>query len=447
MWVAMIRIRVRLQILAVLVLASLPGTAVPDERPLRESAAVRAYRSAAPSVVSISSEKRVSAPVWSGSVVEPQRVNGMGTGIIIDHRGYILTNAHVVDRVEKLRVRLLSGAEYAARIVRVDRSHDLALIKIDATERLQPIKLGTSADLMVGEPVIAIGNAYGYSHTVSTGIISQLHRTVKLNDTLTYRDLIQTDASINPGNSGGPLLNIYGEVIGINVAIRAEAQNIGFALPIDQVKQVAARLISAESVAGVSHGITYVDLSHRAGPNGPERGVQVVSVRDEERASGLRPGDVVLRVGDVDVFHAIDFERAWLGVTADQEVPVTVLRNGQQVVVQMRVGQSPTQFVWQRLGLRLSQLSAYQVRRYRPELNGGMLVAAVRPDSPAYRAGIRPGDMLVGLHRWETLRYDNVLYVLRQPVVQSAERLRALVIRGGRVREFWLPLSGGLAAR
>lgn len=444
----MIRIRVRLQFVTLLLLASLLGTtAIPEERSLRESAAVRAYRKAAPSVVSISSEKRVPAPVWSGSVVEPQRVNGMGTGVIIDHRGYILTNAHVVDRVEKLRVRLLSGSEYTARVIRVDRSHDLAIIKIDAAERLTPIALGTSSDLMVGEPVIAIGNAYGYSHTVSTGIISQLHRTVKLNDTLTYHDLIQTDASINPGNSGGPLLNIYGEVIGINVAIRAEAQNIGFALPIDQVKQVAARLMSPEALAGLSHGVTYVDLSHRAGPDGPQRGVQVISVRNEADASGLQPGDIVLRVGDIDVHHAIDFERAWLGASPDQTVPVLVERNGRQTIVHYRVNHSPAELVWHRLGLRLSQLAAQEVRRYRPELNGGMLVAAVRRDGPAYRAGIRPGDMLVGLHRWETLRYDNVLYVLRQPVVQSADRLRALVIRGGRVREFWIPLSRGLAAR
>ncbi len=406
------------------------------ERPLREGPAVRAYRLAAPSVVSISSEKRLSGPNWSGGIVEPQRVNGMGTGVVIDHRGYILTNAHVVDSVERLRVRLLSGTEYPARVVRVDPGHDLAIIKIDTPEPLRPIKLGTSSDLMVGEPVVAIGNAFGYSHTVSTGIISQLHRTVRLNERLTYFDLIQTDASINPGNSGGPLLNMYGEVIGINVAIRAEAQNIGFALPIDQVKQVAARLISAETLAGVSHGLTYVDLSMQAGEDGPRRGVKIMTV--PTGGSDLLPGDVVIRVGDIPVNHSIDFERAWLDVVPGTSVPIVVLRDGGEHTVYYEPRVSPAELIWQVLGLRLSQLEPEEVQRYRPELRGGMLVAAVRRESPASRAGIRTGDILVGLHRWETLRYKDILSILKQPEISGRSRFRALVLRAGRTLELWL---------
>lgn len=436
MWGAMKSIRV--SAVSVLLVLLLTATSTADGRVLRESPAVRAYKLAAPSVVSIRSEKRVPGPSWSGGIVESQRVNGMGTGVVIDHRGYILTNAHVVDSVEKLRVRLLSGAEYAAEVVRVDPEHDLAIIKIDAPERLTPIKLGTSSDLMVGEPVIAIGNAFGYSHTVSTGIISQLHRTVPLNDRLTYYDLIQTDASINPGNSGGPLLNIYGEVIGINVAIRAEAQNIGFALPIDQVKQVAARMISAGTLAGVSHDLTYVDLSMAAGENGPGVGVKIMAVPEEAGADSLLPGDVVLRVGDVAVHHSIDFERAWIGVSPGTSVPVEVLRDGQRITVHYRPQISAVEFVWQVLGLRLSQLEPREVQRYRPELRGGMLVAAVREGSPASQAGVRIGDILVGLHRWETLKYRDILSILKQPELVSQSRFRALVIRGGRTFELWL---------
>lgn len=429
---------IRVSAFCVLVALSSMAVALADNRPLRESPAVRAYRMAAPSVVSIRSEKRVPGPGWSGGIVESQRVNGMGTGVVIDHRGYILTNAHVVDSVEKLRVRLLSGTEYSASVVRVDTDHDLAIVKIDTPERLTPIKLGTSSDLMVGEPVIAIGNAYGYSHTVSTGIISQLHRTVPLNDRLTYYDLIQTDASINPGNSGGPLLNMYGEVIGINVAIRAEAQNIGFALPIDQVKQVAARMISASTLSGVSHGLTYVDLSMEAGEDGPGRGVKIMAVPDETGPKGLLPGDVVLRVGDVPVFHSIDFERAWIGVTPGTSVPVEVQRHGQVRIVHYRPALSPVEFVWQVLGLRLSQLEPREVQRYRPELRGGMLVAAVRQGSPASRAGVRTGDILVGLHRWETLKYRDILSILKQPELNGQGRFRAIVLRAGRTFELWM---------
>src|SRR5690606_4946740 len=140
----------------------------------------------------------------------------------------IITNHHVVEDVNLLRVRLCDGTSHPARVIARAPSEDLALLKIDVDRQLPTIPVGTSRDLMHGEPVIAIGNAYGYSHTLSTGIISALNRDVTLNEEVSYKSLIQIDASINPGNSGGPLLNAYGELIGVNVAIRAGAQGIAF---------------------------------------------------------------------------------------------------------------------------------------------------------------------------------------------------------------------------
>lgn len=193
---------------------------------LRMTPIVRAVRNARPSVVNIQGQKTVPDEAHAGAT---RQVNGMGTGVVIDPRGYILTNHHVVDGVRQIRVTLDDGKVSIAQIIARDRQTDLAVIKINAGRSLPTITIGTSADLMPGEPVIAVGNAYGYEHTVTRGIISALNRDVQVSDTQAYDDLIQTDASINPGNSGGPLLNIEGKMVGVNVAVRAGAQGIGFA--------------------------------------------------------------------------------------------------------------------------------------------------------------------------------------------------------------------------
>ena len=196
------------------------------------------------------------------------RVNGMGTGIVIDPRGYLITNQHVVDDVQLLRVRLHDGTTLPARIIARDPEQDLAIIKIDPLKPLPVIPLGTSSDLMLGEPVIAIGNAFGYEHTVTTGIVSALKRDVTLNKEVSYKSLIQTSAGINPGNSGGPLLNVHGELVGVNVAIRAGAQNIAFALPIDNVLKTTSEMLSSRKKTGLTHGMIVRDMvDHPLSPN------------------------------------------------------------------------------------------------------------------------------------------------------------------------------------
>src|SRR5262249_13631586 len=181
------------------------------------------------------------------------------TGILLDPRGYIVTNHHVVEDVTLIRVRLADGSTHGARVVGRDAEADLALLKIDAGRPLPVMPLGTAGDLMVGETVIAIGNAYGYEHSVTVGVVSAVKRDVTLNKDISYKALIQTDASINPGNSGGPLLNINGELVGVNVAIRAGAQGIGFAIPVDAMIRVTADLISARKRNGTWHGLVCRD--------------------------------------------------------------------------------------------------------------------------------------------------------------------------------------------
>ena len=181
----------------------------------RRTAVVEAVERSQPCVVNISSEKKAeSTSRWPFSAEENQRprINGMGSGVIVDPRGYILTNHHVVDKVRGIVVQLADGTTYPGRVLQYDPVMDLALVKVEPTRPLRSIVVGTSSDLMIGETVITIGNAFGYENTVSVGIISALHRDVTLSDEQTYRNLVQTDASINPGNSGGPLININGEL-------------------------------------------------------------------------------------------------------------------------------------------------------------------------------------------------------------------------------------------
>jgi serine protease Do len=221
---------------------------------LRQTPVVDVVRRVRDAVVNIHSERTAQGPLTDelfGTSPSQSRVNGMGTGIVIDPRGYLLTNYHVVEDVSVLRVRLGDGSTFSAHVLQRDPQADLALLKIEPHRPLATVPLGTSSDVQVGETVIAIGNAYGYEHTVTVGVVSAINRDVTLNKDVSYKALIQTDASINPGNSGGPLLNLNGELIGLNVAIRAGAQGIGFAIPVDTMIRVAARMLQGRSGANL----------------------------------------------------------------------------------------------------------------------------------------------------------------------------------------------------
>ncbi len=370
------------------------------------------------------------------------RINGMGTGIIIDPRGYILTNQHVVEDVNTLRVHLADGTTLPARVVAHDHEADLALLKVDAGRTLAVVPVGTSSDLMVGETVIAIGNAYGYENTVSVGVVSAIGRDVALNKEISYKALIQTDASINPGNSGGPLLNINGELIGVNVAIRAGAQGIGFAIPVDAaIKSAAAMMDSRLDGAGL--GLAVKDDVRAGQDDGTWRRnvvIERVEAGGAANKAGLRRGDVVTRAGDVAVNSSLDLQRGFLEHITGDRVPLVVKRNGLEqktelVLEAVRPAAAATTDdpVWQRLGLRLRSVSADSLGGNNPQLHGGLSVIDVRPDGPAGKAGILRGDILVGLHQWEMLTEDNVLYVLNNPDLATFNPMQFYIVRNGKV--------------
>lgn len=408
----------------------------------RETPIVLAVRRAQPAVVNISSEKTVvGRSGWENSLSTAQRVNGMGSGVVIDERGYIITNAHVVDRVTSLRVRLLDGGTHEATVIGVDRSTDLALVKIDAGRPLPTIPLGTSHDLMIGETVIAVGNAYGYENTVTRGIISALGRTVKLNEDLTYYDLIQTDSSINPGNSGGALLNIDGDLVGVNVAIRAGASGISFAIPVDTMRRVAADMMSIRKVNRTWHGLTYREA---AGAQSPDLELVVEKADGPALSGGFKSGDRIIRLADRPVRNAIDVERGLLGLRAGDRAEVVVRRGESEQHLTLTIeplAESPSELVWRRLGVRLSTLDAQQVQRFQSRLRGGMFVLQVQQGSPAASAGVQPGDYLVGLQHFETLNYENVLSILTRQEPGSYDPILVHVLRDGQHYEFQVRLA------
>jgi serine protease Do len=411
----------------------------------RMTPVVEAVRRVRDAVVNIHSERTAKAANTEelfSNALSQHRVNGMGTGILIDPRGYIITNQHVVEDVQAIRVRLSDATLASARVMARDPDSDLALLKIDVGRPLPVIPLGTAQDLMVGETVIAIGNAYGYEHTVSVGVVSALGRDVTLNKDVSYKALIQTDASINPGNSGGPLVNIFGDLVGVNVAIRAGAQGIGFAIPVDSMIRVAGNLLRDRKGALV-HGLGLKD-DVQPSPEAPGRIVRCAVVDRVEAQSpaakaGLQKGDQVMRVGDVVVQTSLDLERAMLDRTPGDAIQMTVLRQGSEQKLTFAAEGTrsappvSTDLVWRRLGLKLQAVNSDGVSRTQPQLHGGLLVVDLRSDSPAAKAGIQRGDILVGLHQWEMLNPENVLFVLNHPDLQNFNPLSFYILRTGRV--------------
>jgi len=422
-----------------------PSCASPADR---VTPIVTAVKNSAPAVVNIQGQKSVTDPLAVGRTAPASReVNGMGTGVVIDSRGYILTNHHVVDGVRQINVTLDGGQAYVAQLVAHDRETDLAVIRIKTPQPLPTISLGTSQDLMTGETVIALGNAYGYEHTVTSGIISALHRNVQVNETQQYLDLIQTDASINPGNSGGPLMNLEGDMIGLNVAVRAGAQGIGFAIPVDKALEVATRMIKVEKLEGYWHGITPLAID---GPTGP---VTIARVERDSPAEigGLQRGDELQQIGTTSIDRPLDVERSLLGRRPGERVPVLVQRNGEQVALDLVIaaksgrasavvadaGAAPAgmtafqQATWNAFGLTLEPVSASVLRDRGLPLEGGMRVVSVKPGSSAASQGVVKGDILVQIHRWYTTSEEDVQFILnRADAVAKLGAVRFDIVRG-----------------
>ncbi|HEV8643519.1 MAG TPA: DegQ family serine endoprotease [Methylomirabilota bacterium] len=333
-----------------------------------------------------------------------EEVRATGSGVIVDPNGYILTNNHVIENAAEIVVRLSDSRKFTARLVGRDPKTDLAVLKVDAPRPLPVAELGDSDRLRVGQWAIAIGNPFGLDRTVTVGIISATARTRV--GVATYESFIQTDASINPGNSGGPLLNLDGKVIGVNTAIVAAGQGIGFSIPINMAKDVMRQLIARGRVVRGWLGIVIQDVTDElAGSFGvrEREGVLVADVMKggPAEAAGLRPGDVIVEFGGARVKEVPDLQRQAAGAMPGQTVALTVVRDQGRASVKVTVGEMPTDEPvaaaegdesW---GLAVEPLASDPARRLDLPFARGVVVTDVVPGSPADKAGLRRGDVIL----------------------------------------------------
>jgi serine protease Do len=422
----------------------------------RENAVVRAVRKTSPAVVNISSEyevrKRLSLPGFNPffdsffkDFFDPRfqqhdTGSSLGSGVIIDGRsGYILTNAHVVEKTGKLTVTLNDGREFQAQIIGVDPDSDLAVLRIESKDPLPALEMGNSDDLMIGETVIAIGNPFGFSNTVTTGVISSLGRSVRADDRI-FNDFIQLDASINPGNSGGPLLSIDGALIGINTAIYAKAQGIGFAIPINKARRVVSDLIRHGEVIPAWIGLKVQTLDERLSRLFDLSGRSGLFVREVEPGSpaarsGVKEGEIVLGIGKKKVVGVSGYNSILRDFAAGDRVELHLFRDGKERTVTVEAAVFPIEsalaLAYDLLGIRAEGLSSRKRTARQTAQGEGVLISEIDAKAHLARIGVVPGDIVRQINDMPVSSLDD----FKRGIVKYRDResLILLIQRGEKI--------------
>ncbi|MCF8056370.1 MAG: DegQ family serine endoprotease [Desulfocapsa sp.] len=372
----------------------------------------------------------------------PHKQQAAGSGFIISKDGHILTNNHVVGNADTITVRLDDEREFKAKVVGTDPQSDVALIKIDGGN-LPVIPLGDSDKMDVGEWVIAIGSPFELNRTVTVGVISAKGRNrIGIND---YENFIQTDAAINPGNSGGPLLNIHGEVIGINTAIFSQSggyMGIGFAIPINMAKSIQAQLMKSGRVTRGWLGVAIQNVNEDLAQSfqlDTVRGVLLTEVTEKSPAdkAGLKRGDVLLTMGDQELAGVADLRNRVAMTTPGSVVSFRIMRDGKKKRVDVTIGEQPDNFGkkgmghgWgednslDAMGLSLQDLTPELAEQFGYDKDQGVLVAGVQPDSPAAEAGIKPGHLVEEVNRQ---RIHNLKEL--QAVLKKSDSIKKVLLR------------------
>jgi Do/DeqQ family serine protease len=398
-----------------------PVKDVPKDILATQQAFTNVVKAVNPAVVNIStvSKKKLVQPFFEfspfsddffgGGRMKPQyrREKSLGSGFIINSEGYIITNDHVVRDAESIQVKLSNDKVYNGKVVGSDSKTDIAVIKINAGQPLPAAVLGDSGKLQVGQWAIAIGNPFGLDRTVTVGVISATGRANMGIET--YEDFIQTDASINPGNSGGPLLNVFGEVIGINTAIVAAGQGIGFAIPVNMAKQVVAQLIKKGSVTrgwlGVSIQPVTDEIAKSFGLSRAQGALisDIMAGSPAEKA-GLKQGDIIIRFAGKEIRDARQLQLVVADTPVGQKAEVEIFRDGRAQKLSVTLGNSDSasavkprsaepQTGW--FGLTVEELPANM------RISGlkGVMVTAVDPEGIAAESGIQRGDIIISVNQ------------------------------------------------
>lgn len=361
----------------------------------------------------------------------------LGSGFIISEDGYILTNNHVIDGADEIKVKLDNGKELKGIVKGTDPKLDLALIKVESKDKLPVADLGDSDAIQVGEWVMAIGNPFGLAETVTAGIISAKGRVIGSGP---YDDFIQTDASINPGNSGGPLFNAKGDVIGINTAIVAGGQGIGFAIPVNMAKNIIPQLREKGKVVrgwlGVSIQPVTKELAQAFGLE-EERGALVSEVMPESPAqkAGVKPGDIIVEFDAKSIREVGDLPRIVAATPSGKEVGLKVIRDKKEQVFNVTIdrlkdeSEPAVPVDSTRLGMSVTELTKELAATYRIKETGGLIVTDVKMDGAAQVAGIQRGDVIREINGKQVATVAD--YEKEVAGVKKGETIRILLKRGG----------------
>lgn len=360
-----------------------------------------------PAVVNISTTRVVKNPLLKRDVTQ----KGQGSGFIISGDGYIFTNNHVVDKADKIKVKLADGKEYNAEIKGKDAPTDLALIKINAPGKLPYARLGDSDRVRIGEGVFAIGNPLGFNHTVTAGIISAKGRVLSASP---YDNFLQTDASINPGNSGGPLYNLSGEVVGINTAIIAQAQGIGFAIPINMARDVLDDLKASGKITRGWLGVTSQEITrdmrqslklkdHQGGAL-----IGEVFAGDAADKAGIKIGDVIRGIAGKAISDSREMMQIVASLSVGSTVDIQILREGKDMTLPIviaerkdRQEQVKDSYATEQLGLTVQEVTPEIAKYFGLPKKTGVIITDVKAGGPADEAGLKPRDIILKVNHIE----------------------------------------------
>jgi serine protease Do len=402
-----------------------------------QNAVMQIQQTTGRAVVSIKTESQDRRSLQAGKESpkgEPPR-RGVGSGVIVDSRGFVLTNHHVIERADEIALTLADGQTFNGLVIGRDPKTDLAVIKIDADEALPAAQLGDSDTIKVGQWAVAIGNPFGLGHSLTVGVISGVGRgELGLS---TFEDYIQTDASINPGNSGGPLLNIRGEVVGINTAINPMGRGIGFAIPINMAKEVMQQLVEHGRVVRGYLGVVIQTMSPELASKfevAENRGVLVGDILRGSPAevAGLKRGDVIVDFGGRPVHRMQELQRLVASTRPGTPVQLTVLRDRQEQLVALEIGEQTdpepkAEPAGSRFGLTLDAVTKELVKQFNLRTDEGVVITNIETGSAGARDGLRKGDVIMEIERIPVTNMDTFKNVVSK--LNPSDHVLLLILR------------------